>query len=67
MVYNPTFFPKFRIESVWTNDENIGNHGYIVLRFYGYIGDIPADILEKNIDKPKIDQNLEKKNIRKTS
>ena len=35
-----------------------------VLRFYGYIGyigdisDISADILEKNIDKPKIDQNL---------
>ena len=26
-----------------------------VLRFYGYIGDISADILEKNIDKPKID------------
>ena len=25
-----------------------------VLRFYGYIG----DILEKKIDKPKIDQNL---------
>ena len=38
-----------------------------VLRFYGYIGDISADILEKNIDKPKIDQNLEKKYIRKTS
>ena len=29
-----------------------------VLRFYGYIGDIFADILEKNIHKPKIDQNL---------
>ena len=28
------------------------------LRFYGYIGDILTDILEKNIDKPKIDQNL---------
>ena len=28
------------------------------LRFYGYIGDISADILEKDIDKPKIDQNL---------
>ena len=26
-----------------------------VLRFYGYIGHILADILEKNIDKPKID------------
>ena len=38
-----------------------------VLRFYGYIGDISTDILEKNIDKPKIDQNLEKKYIRKTS
>ena len=33
-----------------TKDENIGNHGYIE--------DISADILEKNIDKPKIDQNL---------
>ena len=29
-----------------------------VLRFYGYIGDILVDILEKNIDKPKINQNL---------
>ena len=29
----------------------------LVLRFYGYIGDISMDILEKNIDKPKIDQN----------
>ena len=29
-----------------------------VLQFYGYIGYISADILEKNIDKPKIDQNL---------
>ena len=29
-----------------------------VLRFYEYIIDILADILEKNIDKPKIDQNL---------
>ena len=29
-----------------------------VFRFYGYIGDILMDILEKNIDKPKIDQNL---------
>ena len=32
-----------------------------ILRFYGYIRyieDISADILEKNIDKPKIDQNL---------
>ena len=41
-----------------------------ILRFYGYIGyigDIWANILEKNIDKPKIDQNLEKKYIRKTS
>ena len=26
-----------------------------VLWFYGYIGDILADILEENIDKPKID------------
>ena len=35
-------------------DENIGNHGYIgilILR-------ISVDILKKNIDKPKIDQNL---------
>ena len=31
-------------------DENISNHGYI--------GDISVDILKKNIDKPKIDQNL---------
>ena len=30
----------------------------LVLQFYGYIGDISADILEKNINKPKIDQNL---------
>ena len=29
-----------------------------VLRFYGYIEDISTDISEKNIDKPKIDQNL---------
>ena len=32
-----------------------------ILWFYGYIRyieDISADILEKNIDKPKIDQNL---------
>ena len=32
-----------------------------VFQFYGYIGyirDILTDILEKNIDKPKIDQNL---------
>ena len=29
-----------------------------VLRFYGYIGDISVNILEKNIDKPKYDQNL---------
>ena len=28
-----------------------------VLRFYGYIGDISADILEKNIDKHKIVKN----------
>ena len=28
-----------------------------VLRFYGYIGDISADILEKNIDKFKIVKN----------
>ena len=26
-----------------------------VFQFYGYIGDISVDILEKNIDKPKID------------
>ena len=38
---------------VLMNDENIGNHGYI-----GYIRDILTDILEKNIDKSKIDQNL---------
>ena len=36
------------------NDENIGNYRYMVFRFYGYI----RDISEKNIDKPKIDQNL---------
>ena len=41
---------------VTVNDENIDNH--MVLWFYGYIGDISMDILEKNIDKPKIDQNL---------
>ena len=29
----------------------------LVFRFYGYIGDISIDILEKNIGKPKIDQN----------
>ena len=47
-----------------TNDENIGNHGYIgtsILRIYrgyiGYIGDISADILEKNIDRLKIIKN----------
>ena len=47
-----------------TNDENIGNHGYIgtsILRIYrgyiGYIGDISADILEKNIDRLKIVKN----------
>ena len=28
-----------------------------VLRFYGYIGDISADILEKNIGKLKIIKN----------
>ena len=28
-----------------TKDENIGNHGYMVLRFYGYIGYI-GDILD---------------------
>ena len=28
-----------------------------VLRFYGYIGDISADILEKNIDRLKIVKN----------
>ena len=46
-----------------TKDKNIGNHGYIgtlILRIYRYFDftDISADILEKNIDKPKIDQNL---------
>ena len=30
-----------------------------VLRFYRYIGDISTDILEKNIGRSKIDQNLE--------
>ena len=29
----------------------------LVFWFYGYIGDISMDVLEKNIDKPKIDQN----------
>ena len=29
-----------------------------VLRFYGYIEDISADILTQNIDWPKFDQNL---------
>ena len=29
----------------------------LILRFYGYIRDISMDILEKNIDKLKIDQN----------
>ena len=29
-----------------------------VLQFYGYIGDISADILEKNIGKLKIVKNL---------
>ena len=42
-------------------DENIGNYGYIgtsILRIYrGYIEDISADILEKNIDKFKIVKN----------
>ena len=37
----------------------------LVLQFYGYIGDISADILEKNIDKPKLIKIY--KNIRKTS
>ena len=46
--FNNFFFFKFYLLS-W-NDENIGN--------YGYIKDISTDILEKNIDKPKIDQNL---------
>ena len=44
-------------------DENIANYGYIgtsILRIYRYFNftDISTDILEKNIDKPKIDQNL---------
>ena len=30
----------------------------LVFRFYGYIGDISTDILEKNINRRKIDQNL---------
>ena len=30
----------------------------LVFRFYGYIEDISVDILKKNIDKSKIDQNL---------
>ena len=30
----------------------------LILQFYLYIEDISTDILEKNIDKPKIDQNL---------
>ena len=30
----------------------------LVLEFYGYIGDILADILTQNINRPKIDQNL---------
>ena len=29
-----------------------------VLPLYGYIKDLSADILEKNIDKHKINQNL---------
>ena len=29
-----------------------------ILGFYGYIGDIAADILTQNIDRPKIHQNL---------
>ena len=33
-----------------SNDENIGNHGYI--------GDISTDILKKNIDRLKIIKNL---------
>ena len=41
---------RYHFSIVISNDENIGNHGYI--------GDISADILEKNIDNPKIDQNL---------
>ena len=28
-----------------------------ILRFYGYIGDISMDILEKNIDRLKIVKN----------
>ena len=30
----------------------------LILGFYGYIGDISADILTQNIDIPKIYQNL---------
>ena len=57
-----------------TKDENIGNYEYIgtlILRIYqryinGYIKDISTDISKiyqrifwkKNIDRPKIDQNL---------
>ena len=33
-----------------------------VLRFYGYIGDILTDILEKNIDRLKIVKNSWKYN-----
>ena len=50
---------KLLIYVLITNDENIGNHGYIgtsILRIYriyrryiGYIGDISVNILEKNI------------------
>ena len=35
-----------------------------VVWFYGYIGDILADILIQNIDWPKIDQNLRKCKIK---
>ena len=44
------FICRYHFSIVISKDENIGNHGYI--------GDISADILEKNIDKLKIDQNL---------
>ena len=56
------FIPrKLQIESVFQSMMKISVITDIsVLQFYryiGYIGDISADILEKNIDKLKIDQN----------
>ena len=41
-------------------DENIDNYRYIdilILRIYWIYQNISTDILEKNIDRPKIDQN----------